>query len=67
MASEVITNMLNPKNFFFSGLKFKLCAFITCGLSWVIKIFTSELFILKYAKVLNNLIFTNFIFINKNK
>ena len=42
MASEIPTNMLNLKNFLISSLKFKLCALVICGLSYVTKIFTDE-------------------------
>lgn len=42
MASEVPTNMLNLKNSFIPSLKFSLCALVTCGLSYVTKIFTDE-------------------------
>jgi hypothetical protein len=43
MASEIPTHMLNLKNSFIPSLKFSLCALVTCGLSYVTKIFTLSL------------------------
>jgi len=42
MASEIPTHMLNLKNSFIISLKFSLCALVTCGLSYITKIFTDE-------------------------
>jgi len=54
MASEIPTHMLNLKNSIILSLKFSLCALVTCGLSYITKIFTDEI-LFHIIEVLSNM------------
>jgi hypothetical protein len=55
MASEIPTNMLNPKKFVISDLKFSLRALVICGLFNITKIVTRK----EYIILLTFIVFCN--------